>query len=149
MRILVAAPSATMCAVLSNAMRRLPESEVTACHSLAEAMAVPEPAFELMVVDRDLGSGPDWTWLAGLRERSVPAGRLIVIGTRVSRDEALALRDLGTGAFLLAPVDPSRLSERAQALLALPLVEETPEASETSETTETVEPDEEPRAEAA
>jgi len=148
MRILVAAPSATMRALLLNGVRRIADSEVVACPSLEDALAACEPSFELAVVDRDLKSGADWSWLAELRERACPSGRLIVVGTRVSRDEALALRELGTGAFLLAPLDPTRLTERAQALLAMPLVAETPEESAQETAGET--PDgETPQAEAA
>lgn len=148
MRILVAAPSATMRALLLNGVRRIADSEVVACPSIDDALAACEPSFELAVVDRDLKHGVDWSWLAELRERACPHGRLIVVGTRVSRDEALALRDLGTGAFLLAPLDPTRLTERAQALLAMPLVAETAEVSPADGAGET--PDSEtPQAEAA
>lgn len=147
MRILVAAPSATMRALLQNGVRRIVDSEVVLGPTLDDARAACETPFDLAVVDRDLCSGPDWTWLAELRERACPQGRLIVVGTRVSRDEALALRELGAGAFLLAPLDPTRLTERAQALLAMPLVEE-PETTD-APAEDAAPSDDTPQAEAA
>ncbi len=129
MRILVAAPSATMRALLQNGVRRIADSEVVAAPTLEAAREACGTPFDLAVVDRDLEHTTDWEWLGHLREHACPRGRLIVVGTRVSRDEALALRDLGTGAFLLAPLDPTRLTERAQALLAMPLMDENPAAT--------------------
>ncbi|MEY4374612.1 MAG: hypothetical protein RL760_779 [Candidatus Eisenbacteria bacterium] len=149
MRILVAAPSATMRALLQNGVRRIVDSELVLCPTFDDALAACESPFDLAVVDRDLKSGTDWAWLAELRERACPQGRLIVIGTRVSRDEALALRDLGTGAFLLAPLDPTRLTERAQALLAMPLASETPSEPDATSTDDAASSDDTPQAEAA
>ncbi len=154
MRILVADASATMRSLLRNAVRRLPESEVTMAANLEEAKAACETPFDLVVLDRDLAPGPDFEWLAGLRELSCPLGRLIVIGTRVSRSEAMALRTLGAGAFMLEPIDPERLRERAEWVLAQePVAETTSEASaaeaDASGEAADDEDHEEPQAEAA
>ena len=141
MRVLVADASATMRSLLRNAMRRLAGAEVTMASSLAEASEACEAPFDLVVIDRDLTPGPDWGWLGTLRERACPSGRLIVIGTRVSRAEAMAIRELGAGAFVLEPIDPERLRERAEALLA--------EATDSATAAETVSEDDEAQAEAA
>jgi DNA-binding response OmpR family regulator len=117
MRCLVADGSATTRALVSNALRRAGARDIVALGSLDEALAACETRYDLAVVDRDLGPGPGWDWLGGLRDRACEDGRLLVIGTRVSRDEAQALRALGAGAFLLKPLDPELLRERAQALL--------------------------------
>ena len=118
MRCLVADGSATTRALVSNALRRAGAKEIVAHGSLDETLAACETPFDLVVVDRDLGPGPGWDWLVALRERACAAGRLIVIGTRVSQADAESLRELGTGAFLLKPIDPDTLGERAKALLA-------------------------------
>lgn len=150
MRVLVADSSATMRSLLRNAMRRLPECEVSMASTLDEAKAACESPFDLVVIDRDLSQGADWEWLASLREQACPRSRMIVIGTRVSRAEAIALRELGTGAFMLEPIDPERLRERAEAILAMELVAETSdEAAPEGEHTEGDEDHEEPQAEAA
>jgi DNA-binding response OmpR family regulator len=148
MRVLVADASATMRSLLRNAVRRLPECEVSMASTLDEAKAACETTFDLAVIDRDLSQGADWEWLASLREQACPLGRLIVIGTRVSRAEAIALRELGTGAFLLEPIDPERLRERAEALLAMQPVAE-PSGEETAAEAEHDEGDEEPQSKAA
>jgi DNA-binding response OmpR family regulator len=118
MRCLVADGSATTRALVSNALRRAGATEIVARGSLDAALAACETPFDLAVVDRDLGAGPDWDWLGALRDKACAAGRLLVIGTRVSLDEARSLRALGTGAFLLKPLDPDSLGERARGLLA-------------------------------
>ena len=117
MRCLVAVGSATTRALVSNALRRAGALEIVAHGSLDEALAACGTPFDLAVVDRDLAAGPGWDWLGALRDRACAAGHLLVIGTRVSRDEAESLRGIGAGAFLLKPVDPEILRERAQALL--------------------------------
>lgn len=151
MRVLVADASATMRALLRNAARRLPDSEVSMAASLEEATAACESPFDLAIIDRDLAQGHEWDWLAGLREQACPRGRLIVYGTRVSRAEAIALRELGTGAFMLEPLDPERLRERAEALLAMEPVAESSEEPTAAEggTAEGDDDHEEPQAEAA
>lgn len=151
MRVLVADASATMRALLRNAARRLPESEVSMASNLDEAKAACEQPFDLAIIDRDLAQGHEWDWLRELREQACPRGRLIVFGTRVSRAEAIALRELGTGAFMLEPLDPERLRERAEALLAMEPVAETADEPDTAqgEHAENDEDHEEPQAEAA
>lgn len=118
MRCLVADRSATMRALVTKALRRAGATEVLSAASVDEALAACETAFELVVADRDLGTGPGWEWLAELREKACAEGRLIVTGTRVTRAEADAVRALGCGAFLLKPLDPERLAERALDLTA-------------------------------
>ena len=118
MRCLVADRSATLRALMSHALRRANATEVVVASSVEEAVAACETAFDLIVVDRDLGPGPDWEWLAALRQQACSDGRLIATGTRVSRDEVEALRALGCGAFLLKPLDPERLAERASLLMS-------------------------------
>ncbi|MFM7231767.1 MAG: hypothetical protein ACKO3S_07265 [bacterium] len=126
MRVLMAAPSETMRAVMRNGVRRLVETEVVVCGTLEDAEAACAAPFDLAVVDRELASAADWAWLGTLRERACPPGRLLVVGTRVSRDEAIALRDLGAGSFLLPPLTPDRLLERASTLLAMAPRDEAP-----------------------
>lgn len=144
MRGLVADASATMRALAKNALRRAGATDVLTAATVEEALAACETPFEIAVVDRDFGTGPGWTWLSELREKACPEGRLIVTGTRVTRDEVEAMRTLGAGAFLLKPLDPERLAERVQVLLAGP-------ASEAAEGEASGEPEsgEEPLAEAA
>ena len=55
----------------------------------------------------------------------------------------------GPGAFLLAPLDPTRLTERAQALLAMPLASETPSEPDATSTDDAASSDDTPQAEAA
>ena len=118
MRCLVVDVSATTRSLVSNALRRAGASELVSRGSFDEALAACETPFELAVVDRDLMDGPGWGWLVSLREKACPTGHLIVIGTRVTLAEAESLRALGAAAFLLKPLDPEALRERAQALLA-------------------------------
>src|SRR5262249_32356054 len=99
------------------ALERFGADEVVAHGSLDEALAACTAPFDAIVVDRDLGSGPDWEWLSTLRDRACPPGRLLGIGTRVHRDEALARRALGTGAFLLKPIRPEQLQDRMRRML--------------------------------
>jgi len=153
MRVLLAAPSETMRAVMRNGLRRLVETEVVACGTLEDAEAACAAPFDLAVVDRDLSPTTDWSWLGTLRERACPPGRLLVVGTRVSHDEAVALRDLGAGAFLLPPLTLDRLLERASTLLAMAPRDEAPidqaPKDEAAPTTDAPAADDEPLAEAA
>lgn len=153
MRVLMAAPSETMRAVMRNGLRRLVETEVVACGSLEDAEAACAVPFDLAVVDRDLSTTTDWSWLGTLRERACPPGRLLVVGTRVSHDEAIALRDLGAGSFLLPPLTPDRLLERASTLLAMAPREEGPSdqvpSDEAAPAPDAPAADDEPLAEAA
>lgn len=118
MRCLVADRSATSRAMMAHALRRAAASEIVAAGSLEEADAACETAFELVVLDRDLSSSLGWGWLAELREKACPVGRLVVTGTRISRAEVESLRALGCGAFLLKPLDPGLLAERVTMLMA-------------------------------
>ena len=117
MRCLVAEGSATTRQLIANALRRLGADEVVAHGSYDEALAACTSPFDVIVVDRDLAPGPDWDWLSLLRDRGCPPGRLLVVGTRVHRDEAMAMRAAGTGAFLLKPIDPSALVARVSRML--------------------------------
>ncbi len=120
MRCLVADRSATTRGIVSKGLRRAGATEVVVAASLEEALAACGTAFELAVIDRDLGAGPDWSWLAELREKACAEGRTIVTGTRVTRAEGEALRALGVCTFLLKPLQPEALAERVRALLAPP-----------------------------
>ena len=118
MRCLVADASATTRALIANALKRAGSTEVVARGSLDEALAACETPFDLAVVDRDLGQGPGWGWLVALRDKACGAGRLVMIGTRVTHVEASELLALGASAFMLKPIDPEQLRERVQALVA-------------------------------
>ena len=133
MRCLVADRSATSRAMMTHVLRRAAATDIVSACSLEEALAACETGFELVVIDRDLSSSQGWEWLAELRDEACAEGRLIVIGTRVSRTEVESLRALGCGAFLLKPLDPGVLAERVTMLMS---ADSTPESGETGDASE-------------
>ena len=118
MRCLVADASATTRALVSNVLRRAGAAEIVSHRSLAEALSACETPFDVAIVDRDLAAGPGWDWLDALRARACRPCCLLVIGSRVSLDEAGALRAIGAAGFLLKPLNPELLGERVRKMLA-------------------------------
>src|SRR5262249_29956294 len=87
-RCLVGAGSAAARGIVRNALVRAGMGEVVAVASIAAALEACRQPFDLAVVDRDLAQVPGWDWLSELRAKACPEGRLIVVGTRASLEDA-------------------------------------------------------------